>query len=74
MPVGPFIVDFLAPAERLVIEVDGGYHAKRAAADARKDRGLKRLGYRVVRLDAELVRTRLRFAVERIRLGLRSDA
>lgn len=37
------------------VEVDGGYHAARRAADARRERVLRRLGYRVLRLDAELV-------------------
>jgi very-short-patch-repair endonuclease len=29
--LGRFIADFLAPAQRLVIEVDGAYHGKRGA-------------------------------------------
>jgi hypothetical protein len=33
--IGRFIVDFLAPRQCLVVEVDGGYHATRAGADAR---------------------------------------
>jgi len=53
--IGRFIVDFLAPAKRLVVEVDGGYHAQRVAADARRDRVLRRLGYRVLRLQATSV-------------------
>ena len=36
-----FIVDFLAPAERLVIEVDGAYHSERERADARRDAALE---------------------------------
>jgi very-short-patch-repair endonuclease len=35
--------------------VDGGYHALRRTADARRDRALARLGYRVLRLDADFV-------------------
>lgn len=46
--IGRYIVDFLAPRERLVVEVDGGYHAERAAADRRRQRWLERQGYRVV--------------------------
>jgi very-short-patch-repair endonuclease len=68
--VNRFVVDFLAPAVRLAVEVDGGYHSQRAAADARRHRVLQRSGYRVLRLDAELVRTRLAEAVERIREAL----
>jgi very-short-patch-repair endonuclease len=64
--VGRFIVDFAAPAERVAVEVDGGYHSRRRAADARRDRALTRLGYRVVRLDAELVLQHPEQAVARI--------
>ena len=53
--IGEHIVDFCAPSVRLVVEVDGGYHAGRAQADARRDRRLGELGYRVVRLPAEVV-------------------
>ena len=67
---GRFIVDFLASRARLVVEVDGGYHALRKAADARRDRALARLGYRVLRLSDELVRSDLPEAVRRIRDAL----
>jgi len=62
-----YIVDFLAPSIKLVVEIDGGYHAQRGVADARRERHLTRLGYRVLRLDADLVLTRLAEAVERVR-------
>jgi very-short-patch-repair endonuclease len=65
--IGRFIVDFVAPSARLVVEVDGGYHARRVSADARRDRVLRRLGYRVLRLDAVLVLTQPQEAVARIR-------
>src|SRR5688572_10457562 len=35
--IGQYIVDFLAPAPRLVVEVDGAYHARRSRVDARRD-------------------------------------
>lgn len=50
-----FIVDFYAPAARLVVEVDGGFHVTRRAADARRDCVLVRAGVRVLRLRAEQV-------------------
>ena len=62
-----FVVDYLAPAVRLIVEVDGGYHSQRVVADARRDRVLQRLGYGVLRLDAELVRHNLQEAVECVR-------
>ncbi len=61
--IGDFIADFAAPAARLVVEVDGGYHAGRARADARRDRVLGRLGWRVLRVPGELVARDLDAAV-----------
>jgi very-short-patch-repair endonuclease len=56
VPILRYIVDFLAPSARLVVEVDGGYHERCRRADARRDEKLRRAGYRVLRLEAELVR------------------
>jgi very-short-patch-repair endonuclease len=71
VPVGGrYIADFLAPARRLVVEVDGPYHSRRRQADARRDAVLKRLGYHVLRLDAELVERELGVAVARVREAL----
>jgi len=68
--IGSFIVDFVAPAARVVIEVDGEYHSRRRSADARRDRVLRRLGYRVLRLEAELVLRHPEQAVALIRAAL----
>ncbi len=68
--VDRFVVDYLAPSVRLIVEVDGLYHSRRVLADARRDRVLQRLGYRVLRLPAELVRCNLVEAVTRVRLAL----
>ena len=35
-----YIVDFLAPTARLVVEVDGAHHALQRGAGARRDRAL----------------------------------
>ena len=69
--IGPYIVDFAAPAVRLVVEVEGGYHAERGRADARRDRALGGLGWRVLRVQAELVERDIEVAVERIAGALR---
>jgi len=47
-----FIVDFFAPAARLVVEVDGAHHARRRGANARRDRALEAAGLRVLRVPA----------------------
>jgi very-short-patch-repair endonuclease len=63
---GRYVVDFLAPEVRLVVEVDGGCHRLRRQADAKRDEVLRRLGYRVLRLQESLVVQDLPIAVERI--------
>ena len=70
IPLGNYIADFAAPAAKLVVEVDGAYHARRQAADARRDRNLGRLGYRVLRLEASLVEQHVELGVARIRAAL----
>ena len=62
-----FVVDFLAAEVRLVVEVDGGCHHVRRRADEARDRKLARLGYRVLRLEAQLVMEQLPVAVARVR-------
>ena len=70
VPLGKFIADFVAPSVHLVIEVDGDYHARRRVADARRDRALARMGYRVLRLSDSLVEQNVDEAVARIRAAL----
>lgn len=53
VPVGPFLVDFIWPGHRLIVETDGyRYHGDRAAfeGDRARDLKLKSLGYEVIRL------------------------
>jgi very-short-patch-repair endonuclease len=52
-PLGPFIVDFYAPAAKLVTEVNGGQHftLQHHAADRQRDIYLRQLGLRVMRFD-----------------------
>ncbi len=51
MPIGPYVVDFVAHCMRLVIEVDGGQHQidERLEADRARDEWLGGRGYRVLR-------------------------
>jgi len=39
MPIGSYIADFVAPAAKLIVEVDGRSHKVKRTADARRDRG-----------------------------------
>ena len=65
-----FIVDFMAPAAAVIVEVDGGYHALRQAADARRQRVLERQGYRVLRFEAAQVMQQLPVVVAAIRAAV----
>ena len=67
---GRYVVDFAAPARKLVVEVDGGYHARRRQADARRDAVLAELGWRVVRVEAEAVMRDVGTVVALVRAGL----
>jgi very-short-patch-repair endonuclease len=67
---GRFIADFVAPKAWLIVEVHGAYHTRRQRADARRDAFLRRCGYRVLRLDAELVMRDLAAAVAAVRAAL----
>ncbi|MEI9938503.1 MAG: DUF559 domain-containing protein [Pseudomonadota bacterium] len=70
--LGRFIADFSAPAQRLVIEVDGAHHGERGGADARRDAALDRAGYRVIRIEASLVGD-IGVVLDRIRAARSSD-
>ena len=52
-PIGPYIVDFVCHAAKLIIEVDGGQHfeAKNIVRDMRRDTYLAAQGYRVLRFN-----------------------
>ena len=47
--LGQYIVDFASHEARFIIEVDGGQHDEKSAADARRTTFLEAEGYRVLR-------------------------
>lgn len=69
--VAGVVVDFFAPAARLVVEVDGAHHGLRRGADRRRDARLEALGLRVVRVPAQLVLGDLAEAVWQVREAFR---
>lgn len=66
-PIAQFIVDFYAPAYRLIVEIDGPIHEAHPEYDAWRQRYLEALGMRVVHLDRDLVEEHLEVALERVR-------
>ena len=49
VPLGPYVVDFVCFEHRLIVEVDGGLHAREAESDARRTAWLEEQGFRVIR-------------------------
>jgi very-short-patch-repair endonuclease len=74
-PFGPYIVDFVCHARRMIIEVDGGVHrlAVVAAHDAEREAWLAARGYRVVRVPNEQAVGNPYAVVERILSDLGPD-
>jgi very-short-patch-repair endonuclease len=57
--IGPYIVDFCAPRQKLIIEVDGGQHLEEQDYDAQRTEFLESKGYRVLRFwNNEVVKDR----------------
>ena len=48
-PIGPFIVDFVCLSKRLIIELDGGQHARQTEDDEHRTQWLEQQGFRVMR-------------------------
>jgi very-short-patch-repair endonuclease len=69
-PNGPFIVDFVAMEHRLVVEIDGGQHARMTAADRLRSVTLENAGYRVIRFWNNDVLQNIDGVLERIREAL----
>ena len=64
--IGEYIVDFACTKVRLVVEVDGEYHAERERHDRARDRALGKLGWHVLRVGEHEVFGQLGEAVARI--------
>ena len=48
-PIGPYIVDFINFEKRLIIEVDGGQHAKSIQKDSERDAWFQEQNVKVLR-------------------------
>ena len=72
VPICRFIADFAAPSIKLVVEVDGGYHADRIASDAKRDALLGRLGWRIVHVADHVVIHEIASALAAIAAAIRA--
>ena len=71
--LAPYIVDFVARSERLVIELDGDTHAGREGYDAARTRALEARGYRVLRFTNSDVMTNMDGVLRAILIALGRD-
>jgi len=71
--LGPYIVDFYAPAVNLVIEIDGAHHltADNMGQDQFRNASLKELGLRVLRFSNSQVRNTFSKVILRIITAIR---
>jgi very-short-patch-repair endonuclease len=71
-PIGPYVVDFLCPAKRLIIELDGGHHNddETAERDRKRQLWLEQEGYRVIRFWNSEITGELTAVLERIYVEL----
>lgn len=47
--IGPFIVDFYCPSQKLIVELDGLHHGENKEYDEKRTLYLEILGYRIIR-------------------------
>jgi very-short-patch-repair endonuclease len=74
-PIDRYVVDFVTVAGKLVVEVDGATHSTRRelSQDSRRTERLEALGFRVVRVTNEEVRTNLEGVMQMIWSELNLD-
>ena len=51
--IEPFVVDFACIPQKLIIEIDGGYHDQVVPADLSRQKFLESLGWRVLRFASD---------------------
>jgi very-short-patch-repair endonuclease len=73
VPIGPYVVDFVCPAAKLVIEIDGSQHADNVEYDTRRSEFLAGKGYRVIRFWNNDVLQSLDGVYQAIEIALRGD-
>ena len=71
-PIGPYIVDFVCRAEKLIVEADGDQHDM-SAHDGRRDAFLRSKGYRVLRFWNEDIAIHPEWVLAEIRAALDSE-
>ena len=69
-PIGPFVLDFYCPSQKLCIELDGPVHDGTADRDEARTDALNTLGIRVIRFRNDEVLGEIDAVIARIRTTL----
>ena len=66
--IGDYIADFVCLSERLIIEIDGGYHFEREQEkeDAVRSHTLEAMGFKVIRFSNEEVFEDIDYVLQRL--------
>ncbi|MGO9607967.1 MAG: endonuclease domain-containing protein [Candidatus Binataceae bacterium] len=73
VPIGPYFADFCCIGRKLIIELDGVYHAETGEHDLRREGFLRTKGFEILRFPcADLSRNRSN-VLERILLALNAE-
>jgi len=67
----PYIVDFVSPEVKLVIEVDGGIHDSTRDSDSVRDAELSKIGYKVIRFSNGEILVDFASVIQRIQFECR---
>ncbi|MBV9548357.1 MAG: DUF559 domain-containing protein [Alphaproteobacteria bacterium] len=75
-PIGPYIADFLCPAARLIVELDGDQHGSAVglANDVIRTRWLEQRGFIVLRFANELVLKDEAFVIDAIQHAIKATS
>ena len=68
--IGPYILDFYCPKNKLIIEIDGSEHLNAKDYDEERDRFLLSQGYRVVRFTNKKIIQEIKTVLTKINLEL----
>jgi very-short-patch-repair endonuclease len=71
VPIGSYVVDFMAADRRLIIEIDGGQHTVQQDYDQRWTAWLEGQGYQVIRFWSNEVLANTEGVIEAISIALK---
>jgi len=73
VPYDTFVIDFLCPSKKVILEIDGKIHLKTKFRDQERDEYFMEKGYKVLRIKNEEVFHNLDDVLQRIKKSTRND-